>query len=194
MLSLLSIFSCFIPSLSCFYSLCFLSLLTFELPSPSSLLSRFLSPLFSPSLTPCHLFCRRQDAEKAAEVAYNGLVLRDVTLRVLWGRSRNQAGAAASGSASVPALPGLPGAVPMLPGMGPPGTGVGPPPGMGLRPPPGMGMAMPPGLGLAPPPGSAGESIVSCSAGAGAAVSELLQHWRSLSLCVSTINLSSTLL
>jgi hypothetical protein len=67
-----------------------------------------------------------------------------VALRVLWGRSK--AKAIGDVTASVPALPGMPGMVPM-------------PPGMGLAPPPGGpagfsgGMMLPPGLGLAPPPG-----------------------------------------
>ena len=86
----------------------------------------------------------RDEAEKAVEVAYQGCIIKEVALRVLWGRSK--AKAAGDFTTSVPALPGMPGMVPM-----PPGMGLAPPPGG--PPPPAGGMMLPPGLGLAPPPG-----------------------------------------
>ena len=125
---------------------------------------------------------RREDAERAIEVASHHLSIKGHTLRAMWGRARNSAQAsaltapAAAGDDSLPSLPGLPG---LPPGMGllpPPGRGTciadyhthararththtplalwGPSPDVAVV--PGVGAGLPPGLGVAPPPGLVG--------------------------------------
>jgi pre-mRNA-splicing factor RBM22/SLT11 len=89
-------------------------------------------------------YTTREAAEKAAEATFGTLTIKNMPIRVSWGRPQ-----AAMGGAPPPGLPPPPPDyfMPSMPSWGPPPGGIAPPPG--VAPPPGI--APPPGL--APPVG-----------------------------------------
>lgn len=82
----------------------------------------------------------RESAQRAMDATYGTVVVNGHSLRLQWGKSRAADEAADLTARAVPSIPGLPGAVPLPPGVQPPALG------------------LPPGLSL--PPGEAGDLIV----------------------------------
>lgn len=119
-------------------------------------------------------FTSRAAAELAAEKSFNKLILLGRRLTVRWGKSQAKQASAAEGSASLPPVPGLPGALPPPPGPGanyfnlPMSGGLAPPIPFYMPPPP-LPVGPVPGAysPFTPPPNRPPPSAAAGSASAG---------------------------